>query len=183
MQYRVNVDWHEVRDNYISDLHSTHRSLAAKYKLKYNTVCDRSRREHWGQERIQYQARRRAKLQEAALEKSAPLLLKEVNEKQLKWNEEMRWIINSKLKQRDAEGKIVVRSDITINDAYRATLTMIELYRCDRLALGASTDNIQPALPRDRFAEMSDDELQAELGRLRQIPMMPAPLLAETRVQ
>ena len=181
MYHRLNVDWNEVRDDYLQDAHSTAKSLAEKYKVNVLSIRARMRRENWGDDRIKYQARRRTKLQDAALEKSAPLLLKECNEKQLKWNEEMRWIINSKLKQRDADGKIVVRQDITINDAYRATLTMIELYRCDRLALGASTDNIQPAMPRDRFAEMSDDELQSELGRLRQIPMVQP--MVELRVQ
>jgi len=40
------------------------------------------------------------------------------------------------------------------------------------LALGASTDNIQPAVTRDRFAEMSDEELQAALERVRKKPLL-----------
>ena len=181
MRHGIKGDWNEIRDDYIQNANATHNSIAAKYKLKLTTVRARAARDKWGPDRIQFQERRHRKLQDAALEKSAPLLLKECNEKQLKWNEEMRWIINSRLKVRDAQGNVVVREDVTINDAYRATLTMIELYRCDRLALGASTDNIQPAMPRDRFAEMSDDELQAELGRLRQIPMVQP--MAQATVQ
>ena len=42
-----------------------------------------------------------------------------------------------------------------------------ELNRLDRLALGASTENVQPASARDRIDEMSDEQVIAELARLR----------------
>ena len=67
--------------------------------------------------------------------------------------------------QAERDGNLVTRADLTINEVSCAVIALSLLYRIDRLALGADLD-VQPS-PRDRFSEMTDQELEEELARLR----------------
>ena len=150
----------------------TQKQLAEKYGLKYNTVRRQAADHDWNTARGASAQRYAQELTALAVGKDAVNRIRECDEKQLKRNEEMRYIVDSTLKMRNNEGKIVVRPNLTTSDAAKAVSAFVELYRCDRLALGASTENIQPAPTRDRFAEMTEAELFAELDRVREQPMI-----------
>lgn len=138
-----------------------------KYNVPLSTIRWHAARYEWNLARCDFQSTVEKKLAESAASKDAAQLLREINRKQLQWDEEMRYAINALLKTRNADGKVVLRADVALNDVSRAIAGMAELYRLDRLALGASTDNVQPATTRDRIDEMSDDEVLIELKRLR----------------
>jgi hypothetical protein len=166
------ADWEKLKTEYIQNPRMTQKDIAAKYGLSYDTVRKQASDHDWNSARAASAQRYAQQLTAMAVGKGAVDRIREVDEKQLKLNEEMRYIITSKMKQRDGQGKIVVKPNLTISDACKAVAAFSELYRLDRLALGASTDNVQPAPVRDRFAEMSEEELFAELDRVRQQPMI-----------
>jgi hypothetical protein len=66
---------------------------------------------------------------------------------------------------RRPDGSIAPNGDTTITEIAKAVSACCELYRCDRLILGA--DDMPHPMPRDRFADYTDEELQAELQRVR----------------
>ncbi len=131
-----------------------------------------SKQDKWGQARAQHAETLAKNLTAAAMGKNVVHALKEINDRQLKQNDELRYMLNAKLKTRDLEGKISVRADVTIPDIAKAVAAFSELYRLDRLALGASTDNVMPATTADRLSAMTDDEIEAELERVRKRPLL-----------
>jgi hypothetical protein len=161
------IDWVSMKMEYAHDATVTFHGLAKKYNIPCGTVRWHGCRDGWANARWQFQQKVEDKLTEAATSKDVVAKLREINDKQMRWNEEMRHVINSLLKCRNDEGVVVLREDINLNDVSRAIASMAELYRLDRLALGASTDNVQPAITRDRIDEMSDDEVMEELQRVR----------------
>ncbi|HMH12113.1 MAG TPA: hypothetical protein VK578_03305 [Edaphobacter sp.] len=91
--------------------------------------------------------------------------LPQLNEQHLRQSEELRYILNSRLKTRGLDGKIVVKTDVSIPDIARAVMAFGVLFRHDRLALGADTGSLPE--PQNRFDDMSDEELVEELKRVR----------------
>jgi hypothetical protein len=166
------ADWEKLKIEYIQHPRMTQKQLAEKYGLRYDTVRQQAMKGQWNTARSASAQRYAQELTAMAVGTDAVARIRECDEKQLKRNEEMRYIVDSTLKMRDAQGKIVIRPNLTTTDAARAVSAFVELYRCDRLALGASTENVQPAPTRDRFAEMTEAELFAELERVRDEPMI-----------
>jgi hypothetical protein len=141
--------------------------MSKRHNIPEGTLRWHAHKEQWMVARTNFQAKVEDKLVAAAASKDVVAKLRDINTAQMRWNEEMRYAINSLLKVRTEDGKIVLRSDVDLADIQRAIAGMSELYRLDRLALGASTDNVAPATTRDRIDEMSDDEVMAELHRMR----------------
>jgi hypothetical protein len=166
------ANWATIKAEYISDPSVSAEQLATKHGLAVSTVRWHATHEKWMQARAEYAETLVKNLSLAAINKNVVSVLREVNDKQLKQNEELRYMLNSKLKTRGLDGKITVRSDVTIPDIARAVMAFAELYRLDRLALGASTDNVQPASVGDRLRDMTDEELDAELERVRAKPLL-----------
>ena len=166
------ADWNALKTEYIQNPRMTQKQLGEKYGLRYDTVRQQAMKGQWNTARQASAQRYAQEITAMAVGADAVNRIKQCDEKQLKLNEEMRWIITSKLKMRDGEGNVIVRPTLTISDAAKAVSAFVELYRCDRLALGASTENLQPAPTRDRFAEMTEAELFAELDRVREQPMI-----------
>ena len=162
-----NLDWAAMKIEYAHDAKLTISLVAKKYNIPESTVRWHSTKYQWNAARQDFQSKVEGKLIDAVASKDAVAKLKDINTKQLAWNAEMRFVINSLLKARNDEGAVVLRDDVTIADAQRAILSMAELYRLDRLALGASTDNVSAATTRNRIDDMSDEEVLAELERVR----------------
>jgi hypothetical protein len=165
-------DWRAIKTDYVQNPNLTQKDICEKYDLSWDTMRYHAKREKWGEARSQYAQQYAQQLTVASVPKNALPMLREINEKQLKQNEELRYMLNSKLKTRGLDGKISVRPDVTIPDIARAVAAFSELYRLDRLALGASTDNVQPATMGDRLRDMTDEELDAELERVRAKPLL-----------
>ena len=161
------VDWVAMKLEYAANSALTIAELARKHGIPPSTIRWRIWHYDWMQARADYQAKVAQRLTQLATNKDAVALLRDCNDKQMKQNEELRYMLNSRLKTRGADGKITVKSDVSIPDIARAVAAFGELYRLDRLALGASTDNVQPTMPHDRFADMSDEDLVEELKRVR----------------
>lgn len=166
------ADWPTIKAEYAMNPHLSVKDIAEKYDLSNRTVSYRSSHDKWMEARLEYQEKYVQHLTTASVPKNALPMLREINEKQLKQNEELRYMLNSKLKTRGLDGKISVRVDVTIPDIARAVMAFAELYRLDRLALGASTDNVMPATMGDRLRDMTDEELEAELERVRAKPLL-----------
>ncbi len=163
--------WLKIKLDYVQGT-DTLEAVAARHNVKLQTAYWHSSREKWAEERLDYQQKLTKSLNALAANKSAASLLKELNDKQLKLNEELRFILHSRLKEREPSGKIVPRKDLTIPDITRAVAAFSELYRLDRIALGVASDNQPPSQQRDRFSEMTDDELLGELERVRKEPLI-----------
>ena len=160
--------WQEIKLDYIRDTTLTQESIAKKYGVTTDQIRGRAFREKWARARENYSAQYAERLQQLSIRKDAPEMLKALNEKQLKQSDELRVMLNMKLKMRDAEGKIVVRPGVTIIEIRCAVAAFAELYRMDRLALGASTDNVGAASTSPtNYDSMSEDELLEELRQVR----------------
>jgi len=165
------IDWLKIKLDYVQGS-DTLEQIAAKYGRKYDTVAGHSCREKWVEERNAYHNQLTRNLNLLAANKSASNLLHELNEKQLKLSDELRFILHSRLKERDETGKIVPRKNLTVTEVTRAVFAFSELYRVDRIALGVASDNLTPVEQRDRFSEMSETELLSELERVRTQPLI-----------
>jgi hypothetical protein len=131
------------------------------------TVRYHAHHEGWQIERGAFQTKLAASLTEAAVRKDAKQILSERNDQTLKWTAEMRYAINALLKVRSDDGSVQLRKEIDMIDVRTAVIAWAELMRMDRLALGAATEHVQPAMVKDRIDQMSDAEVMAELERLR----------------
>ena len=152
---------------YAHDSSMTFKSMSLKYNVPESTVRWHGTKYQWNEARHEFSTKVEKKLIDSAASKDAVTILRDINKKQLQWNEEMRYAINALLKTRNTDGNVVLRADVQLHDVSRAIAGMAELYRLDRLALGASTENVQPATTRDRIDEMTDEQVLAELSRLR----------------
>jgi hypothetical protein len=159
-------DWAAIQRRYITDQTTSFTSLAAEHSVSRQAIAWHAARESWSAERCRFLAEVGERLvRDGAL--SAAEQLRRRNEKQLKANEQLRWLINHRLMYRRPDGSVAINGDTTILEVCRAVTAHCELYRLDRLVLGASTENVQPAPIHDRLAEMSEEELQTELKRIR----------------
>lgn len=163
-------DWLKIKLDYVQGT-DTLEVVAERHGKKFGTVRWHAHRERWQQERQTYQVKLTQSLNTLAANKSAADMLRELDIKQLKRNEEMRFIIDSRLKERDASGKVVPRKDLAMIEVTRAVTALGELYHLDKEALGVKNDAL-PAERRDRFSEMSESELYAELERVRKEPLI-----------
>ena len=162
------ADWAALKLEYAHDSTVTTSGMAKKYNMNESTVRYRATKYQWFEARETFSRKLEGKLLDSAASKDAAAMLRDLNTKQMKWNEEMRYAINSLLKCRTDDGKVVMRDEISLTDVNRAIASYAELYRLDRLALGASTENVQPATARDRIDEMTDAEVIEELQRVRE---------------
>lgn len=168
MPKAANFDWIAMKAEYCQNPHLSKNDLALKHKVNIRTVERRAKADGWGEGRREFGEDYARRLSAAAVSHGAVNALRKLNDSQLKQSEELRYMLNARLKTRTPDGKIVPRADVTITDISRAIAGFEALYRLDRLALGASTDNIQPASTREsRLMELSDDELLSELKRVR----------------
>jgi hypothetical protein len=160
-------DWVMVQQWYIEHPEATQEDTAKQFGVTYDQVRGRALRGKWAQARGAFAQQRSQRLTEAALRKDAAQLIRELNDEHLKQSKELRYMLNAKLKTRDEQGNIVVRPTVTVQEIVRAIAGFCELFRMDRLALGASTDNLTPAFPQNKYDDMSEDDLIAELRRVR----------------
>jgi hypothetical protein len=168
MPKAANFDWIAMKAEYCQNPHLSKNDLALKHKVNIRTVERRAKADGWSEGRREFGEDYARRLSAAAVSHGAVNALRKLNDSQLKQSEELRYMLNARLKTRTPDGKIVPRADVTITDISRAIAGFEALYRLDRLALGASTDNIQPASTREsRLMELSDDELLSELKRVR----------------
>lgn len=168
MPKAANFDWIAMKAEYCQNPHLSKNDLALKHKVNIRTVERRAKADGWADGRREFGEDYARRLSAAAVSHGAVNALRKLNDSQLKQSEELRYMLNARLKTRTPDGKIVPRADVTITDISRAIAGFEALYRLDRLALGASTDNIQPASTREsRLMELSDDELLSELKRVR----------------
>ena len=163
MPKRTTADWGEIRREYITT-RTTYRALAAKHRVAFRSVAYQGKRGGWPFERVIHCNRIDTEVSSKTAIQSVTSLI-EVNRQHLARSAELRAILNSKLKMRTADGKVVVRESVTIREIARAIMAHGLLFRLDRLALGADAD--QPPTPRDRFADWTDEELELELQRVR----------------
>jgi hypothetical protein len=145
----------------------TQESLAKKWGVSPHAIRGRSYREKWGAAREEFARQYADRLQQLSIRNDAPALIRSLNTKQLRQSDELRVMLNAKLKTRDAEGKVVVRPDVSIMEIRCAVAAFAELYRMDRLALGASTDNLAPATSQSKYDEMTEEQLLEELKQVR----------------
>jgi len=157
------IDWNQLRREYVSTL-TTYKQLGAKYGVSTRSVAYHGTEEDWRSARWQFCA----KVDTILISNSADralMNLQQLNADHLRRSGELRALIESRLGSRDEIGNLVPHSSLTINEVSRAVIALGLLYRIDRLAMGADTD-VQPS-PRDRFSEMSDQELEEELAQVR----------------
>jgi hypothetical protein len=168
------VRWEEIRQDYLRDTTLTQSALAEKWGVSYHQVKNKAHREDWARARENYAAQYAERLQQLTIRNDAPKLLQAINDKQLKQCEELRVILNMKLKMQDVSGKVVPRPDINIIEVRCAVAAFAEIYRMERLALGASTDNVAVAsTSANAYDNMSEEELLAELREVRQRVGLP----------
>lgn len=168
MKPSATLDWVSMKADYCQNPHLSYADMSEKYAVSKRTIERRARADEWTDGRRQFADEYARRLSAAAVSHGAVNALRKLNDSQLKQSEELRYMLNARLKTRTPDGKIVPRADVTITDISRAIAGFEALYRLDRLALGASTDNIQPASTREsRLMELSDDELLSELKRVR----------------
>jgi hypothetical protein len=158
------TDWATLKATFIQQPTTTCAALAAEHGISRQAVQWHCRREDWVTERCHFLAEVEARLVRVCADSAAEQLRRR-NEEQLRQNEELREILDDRLMYRRPSGVKVAKTDVSIAEVVRAIAAFGELYRCDRLVLGA--DNIQPAVMRDRFAEMTSEELEEELRRVR----------------
>jgi hypothetical protein len=168
MKAATQPDWAAIRLDYIKNQEMTQESLAEKWGVTPDQVRGRAYREKWAQAREDYSAQYAERLTQLSIRNDAPVMLKALNEKVLKQSEELRVMLNMKLKMRDAQGKIVVRPDVSIIELRCACAAFAELFRMDRLALGASTDNVAVASTQSSYDNMTEEQLVEELRQVRQ---------------
>jgi hypothetical protein len=164
MAQRTRVNWQDAMDDYERDATQTYDSIAAKHKASPRTLEWHAQKRRWREARAEYAYKVRTE-SVARCAADAATLLRERNELQLKQNDELREVLTHLVMARRPDGSIAVNGDLTLAEICKASDGLCALYRCDRLILGA--DDQPPAMPRDRFAEMSEEELEAELKRLK----------------
>jgi hypothetical protein len=144
------------------ELHDGYLSLAAKYDVSLHAVQWHAQREAWGDERRVFWRKVSGKLVEKYAIRAVDLLM-ERNDEQLRLNDRLRYAMNSRLFAKEGLAT-QLRPKVSIVDVMRAISGFGEVYRFDRLVLGA--DNMPAPTQRDRFDEMSEAELMAELDRV-----------------
>jgi hypothetical protein len=151
-------DWQAIKLDYIQNQEMTQESLAKKWKVTTDQVRGRAFREKWARARENYAAAYSERLVQLSIRSDAPKMLAALNDQVLKDSERVRVILRLKL---DDEG-------ITVVELRCVAAAFAELYRMDRLALGASTDNVAVASNASRYDSMSEEELLKELQQVRE---------------
>lgn len=163
------VDWSAIGREYATLPISTYKSLSEKHQVSMRTLRWHSRREGWRMERARHCQNVGEKLTTKTASRSATTL-GEINEAHLRRSDELRAMLDHRLKARGPDGKVTIRPDVSIRDICRAVMGYGLLYRGDRLALGV-VDSEMPQ-PRNRLLEMTDEEIDAELQRVRKKPLL-----------
>jgi hypothetical protein len=163
------VEWEKVKLEYCKNSTVTAQQLADQFGVSVYSVRHKIERERWAAARESYSAQYAERLRSLSIRNDAPQMLQAINDKQLKQCEELRVILNMKLKMQDASGKIVPRPDVNIIEVRCAVAAFAEIYRMERLALGASTDNVAVAsTSANAYDNMTEEELLAELKEAQQ---------------
>jgi hypothetical protein len=169
------TDWAKIKLEYCKNSIVTAQQLADQFGVSVFAVRHKIEREKWAAARESYAAQYENRLRNLAIRNDAPQMLQAINDKQLKQCEELRVILNMKLKMQDGSGKVVPRPDVNIIEVRCAVAAFAEIYRMERLALGASTDNVAVAsTSANAYDNMSEEELLAELREVRQRVGLPA---------
>jgi hypothetical protein len=161
------TNWSAIKQDFCQDPTLSQQQLAAKWGVSYGALRGRCYRDNWPAARESYAAQYAEKLQQLTMRQDAAALIRGLNDKQFKQSDELRVMLNMKLKMRDGQGKIVVRPDVSIIELRCACAAFAELFRMDRLALGASTDNVAVASTQSRYDDMTEEQLMEELRQVR----------------
>ena len=171
---RNRVDWQAIRLDYIGNSAATYLSLAERYGVPERTLRWHAKREHWREERDRH-CRKVADKLTAETARAAEVTIQELNDAHLKRSGQMRALLEHKLVARGPDGRVVPRESLSIADIAKAVVAFGELYRLDRIALGAHADSGRPSWHSsqyDRLRDMSDAELEEELKRVRGMSTM-----------
>jgi hypothetical protein len=159
MKNGAHPDWQAIKLDYIQNQEMTQESLAKKWRVTTDQVRGRAFREKWARARENYAAAYSERLQQLAIRSDAPKMLMALNTQVLKDSERVRVFLRIRLD----EGGL---SPVELRCVAAA---FAELYRMDRLALGASTDNVAVASTQaSQYDNMSEEELLKELRQVRE---------------
>jgi hypothetical protein len=158
------TDWGAAMEDYVRDATATYETVAARHGVSVRSLEWHAQREQWRSARAEYAWKVREK-SVAECTTDAAILLRQRNAEQLQQNEELRRLLCRLLMYRYPDGRIAINGDLSLGEICRGIDGLSALYHCDRLILGA--DDMPHPMPRDRFAEMTDEELHAELQRVR----------------
>jgi hypothetical protein len=84
-----------------------------------------------------------------------------IHRQHLTATKELREMIAYKLKVRNSDGQVVVRSDVSVGDLARVAGAYAQLLESDRIALGA--DELPVNHPRDPYPDLSNEQLYAKV--------------------
>jgi phage tail tape-measure protein len=160
---RKRVNWTELKAEYVSDPMATYHGIAAKYGVSASSVQWHSQHEGWFDARREHASKVVEKLSERNADAAADALAV-IHRQHLTNTRELREMIAYKLKTRDSNGKVVVRSDVSIVDLARVASAYNQLLESDRIALGA--DVLPETHSRAPETELSDTELFAKLQEM-----------------
>jgi hypothetical protein len=160
---RKRVNWTEVKADYVSNPTATYNSIGTKYRISPRTVQWHSQREGWFETRREHSQRVGEKLAEKSAESAAETLAA-IHKQHISATKELREMIAHKLKVRGPDGKVVLRSDVSVGDLARVAAAYNQMLESDRIALGA--DVLPENSARQPEAEMSDMELFAKLQEM-----------------
>ena len=146
------IDWASARLDYVTHHELTYADIAAKYRAHPSTIWNRAARERWTQQRKAASE----KLVEKAREKTVFNQSEELarcNASHLDLARKLEAAVKRRLECGRELSENALRNLATVSEAAQ---------RISRLALGAATENIHT----DPYAQMTDQELAAELERL-----------------
>ena len=165
---RNRVDWQAIRLEYISDRGGTYRSLAAKYDVPERTLRWHAMKESWRDERVLHRHKIADNLA-VSTANSVLLTVQQLNEHWLQLSNQMRALLEHKLYVRTQDtGEAVPRDSLSVQQIGHAIAAFGELYKFDRLALGADLAHSAGLCSRcERLEKMSDRELLEQLEKSR----------------
>jgi hypothetical protein len=163
---RKRVNWEPIRLEYIHDGTATYTSLADKYGVSAYTLKWHAERERWRDERKTHCLKVVDKLSASRAAAALPTI-QEVNEQWLKQSKELRYMLDRMLKQRGVDGRTIMKPGITSLDLQRCIVSYSVLNKHDRIALGISDDRPPAPELRNAYDDMSEEDLIAELRRVR----------------
>lgn len=146
------IDWAAARLDYVTHHELTYADIAAKYHAAHSTIYNRACSEGWTAERKEASKNVVEKSKERiAYSRSEQLAA--CNQRHLALAQKLESAVNQRLQRAPELSENALRNLAVVSEAAQ---------RISRLALGAATENIHT----DPYAQMSDQELAAELERL-----------------
>jgi len=162
MPHKRKVDWEALKREYAADATATTVSIAKKYSIPRTTVEWHVRRHHWRDERRRYSA----KVVEKSVRTNAEKL-RECNEQHIKESRQLRILLFKTIVALDQNGTADLKPKTYASDVAAATRAIVELYKSERLALGASTESVDStAKVTSKFDGMTLDEMKAKAKAL-----------------